>query len=188
MCPIDLCTPKHSYSNTHAPSLPGAARVVRVRSLRNPRGRALVPNLSARARSANSPLSRRSLPSEDAGNCVGRLGVARRERDRGKSRFTAQFPLRHTVRALRDGVFFHRTRANTCLWHPCRLLRTHERWALRAPTLKLESRQDRVREGLVKGARFPNPRYLPSASASCRSPARKCERSHAAFVDRRAFT
>jgi len=75
------------------------------------------------------------------------------------------------------GVVFPCARTKGHLWHLCRLLLALGVGSQGDPTLWLGGRQDRFSEGLVKGARFPDPRCLPSDATPHTAHARERERS-----------
>jgi hypothetical protein len=165
MRPIDFCTPKRS----------NRALVRRRFPARRPRGAALVPRLSPRARSRGRLLRALLPPSGDGGRDTERLGAARCERGRGVSRFTARRPLRRPDGCARSALSSERVAYRSPLAPlspPPSLGAAPEGCSAR----RLEGRQDRFRGGLVKGVRFPDRRCLPSPGAACTAPAPRCGR------------
>jgi len=113
----------------------------------------------------------------------GRLGAARRKRDRGEPRFTARFPLRRPVdrsrgRFLPPDADRSRSPLTPLSPPPC-----SQRGGRQAnPTRRLGGRQDRFRAGLVKGARIAGPGCLPSSVATRIPSGPKRGRNHVAFA------
>jgi hypothetical protein len=105
------------------------------------------------------------------------LGAARCKRGWGASRFTTRHPLRRPRRALREGRYFPLGMPSR---PPLTPLSPPLEWrgaAVATSTPWPRGRQDRFRGYLVKGARFPDPRCLPSLARPHDPPAPKCERT-----------
>jgi len=192
MRPTDFCTPKHS--NLEHPCFAASQRSVpwiRGGPFGALAGLALVPNLSARARSRETS-SFAPLPArpKTRGKGTGKLGAARCERGWGESRFTARLPLRQPLVRLRGGVFFRRARPNACLWHLCRLLRARERGSREAIVRAVARRPPRpVPRGPRERRALPRSEmpslgsYLAQlARTEMRTNPRRLPRSHGAHV------
>jgi len=187
MRPIDFCTPKpfkleHPYSvasrrsDQPARGLAALARgSLSSRSLSAP-----CPTTRTSASRAASPVRRR------APQATGGSGPPAAKRDRGEPRFTARFSLRRPVDRSRGRLLpsdVDRSRSPlTPLSPPPRS------WAWGpsgSPTRWLGGRQDRLRPGLVKGARIPDPGCLPPSVATRIPSGPKRGRDHVAFAKAR---
>jgi hypothetical protein len=168
MRPIDSCTPKRSKPSTRASSLPGAAA---------PRG----SPLSSRGFRlvlvrANVCFARRSTRPETAGSGHREArGRSMRTRPGGFAIHGATPTSATGLPGVLGVVFRARDRptASGTSVASSSPRRGPEGFSAR----RLEGRQDRFRGGLVKGARFPGRRCLPSPAAARAALAPKCERA-----------